>query len=87
MLRERDLVQKELQRITRINGEHAETLALKAEQIRNLEQEIKHYLKQAQRQRALLTQVERERDKNAEQVLTLEDRLEQAHGNDIFHRE
>lgn len=80
MQRERDLGRKELLRQQRINGELNEAMQTQLEKMGHLETEIKQHLEAAQKQRALLGRVEKERDKNAEEVQSYADRLEQCHG-------
>lgn len=80
VLRERDLVRKDLQRATRIIAEQAEVILTHTQHIKQLDVEIKQHLETAQKQRSLLAKVEKERDKNAEDAQVLSDKLEQCQG-------
>lgn len=80
MLRERDLVRKDLQRSNRTIGEQAEVILTHEQHIKQLDVEIKQHLEAAQKQRSLLAKVEKERDKNAEEAQVLSDKLEQCQG-------
>lgn len=76
MLRERDLVRKDLQRAQRTISEQLDTIQTGEAHAKALDLEIKTHLEAARRQRAVLAKVEKERDKNAEESQILSDRLE-----------
>lgn len=80
VLRERDIVRKDLQRASRTIGEQAEVILTHTQHIKQLDVEIKQHLEAAQKQRSILAKVEKERDKNAEDAQVLSDKLEQCQG-------
>lgn len=84
MLRERDLVRKDLQRVIRINEERAEIILLHEQHIKTLETEIKQHLETEQKQRSMIAKVEKERDKNAEEAQVLSDKVEQCQDDLLF---
>lgn len=84
MLRERDLVRKDLQRATRMIGEQAEVMMLHEQHIKTLETEIKQHLETEQKQRSIIAKLEKERDKNAEEAQVLSDKVEQCQDDLLF---
>lgn len=84
MLRERDLVRKDLQRATRIIGEQAEVIMLHEQHLKTLETEIKQHQETEQKQRSMIAKVEKERDKNAEEAQVLSDKVEQCQDDLLF---
>lgn len=84
MLRERDLVRKDLQRATRIIGEQAEVIMLHEQHLKTLETEIKQHLETEQKQRSIIAKLEKERDKNAEEAQVLSDKVEQCQDDLLF---
>lgn len=84
MLRERDLVRKDLQRATRIIGEQAEVIMLHEQHLKTLETEIKQHLETEQKQRSIIAKVEKERDKHAEEAQVLSDKVEQCQDDLLF---
>lgn len=80
MVRDRDLARTDLLRMQRLNAEQAEAALTQQEKMGHLEVEIKRHLEAAQKQRAQLGSVTKERDKNAVDVQLSAARLEQCHG-------
>lgn len=80
VLRERDLVRKDLQRANRVNGEQAEVILSQEQQIKQLETEIRQQTEAVHKQRQLLAKVEKERDKHIEEAQVLSDKLEVSQG-------
>lgn len=66
--------------ISGVIGEQAEVILLHEQNRKTLEDEIKQHLEVAQKQKSLLAKVEKERDKNAEEVQVLADKVEQYQG-------
>lgn len=50
------------------------------QQIKNLDNDIKQHLAAAQKQKGILAKVRKERDRNAEEIQVLADKIEQVQG-------
>ncbi|XP_313461.5 cilia- and flagella-associated protein 58 [Anopheles gambiae] len=86
VLRERDLVRKELTKITQSLTNQTEQNTLLEKQQKTLENEIKAHQAAAQKQQTLLLKIEKDRDRNAEEVQNLSDQIEQLN-EDLLYRQ
>lgn len=79
--RERDLVRKELQKVTKLNDDIHEQNILHEQQIRNLENELKQCSASLQRQREVIKKLERDRDRMGDDNQQLMERIEKCRGS------
>lgn len=84
MLRERDLVRKDLQRSTRIIGDQAEVITLHQQHLKTLESEIKLHLEKEQQQCSAIKKLESEKAKKDEEAQVLSDKVEQCQDDLLF---
>lgn len=77
MIRERDLVRKDLLKSNRFINDQADQIILHEQHIKTMENEIKSHIIGLQKVKSLMAKVEKERDKNAEESQILADKVEQ----------
>lgn len=80
--RERDLVRKELQKITKLNDDIHEQNILHEQQIRNLENELKQCSASLQRQREVIKKLERDRDRMGDDNQQLVEKMDKCRGKE-----
>ncbi|KFB36388.1 AGAP003679-PA-like protein [Anopheles sinensis] len=86
VLRERDLVRKDLVKANKTIGDQTEQMTLLDKAQKTLENEIKAHLASAQKQQTLMLKVEKDRDRNAEEVQNLSDKIEQLN-EDLLYKQ
>lgn len=77
MIRERDLVRKDLLKSQRFISDQADQIILHEQRIKTMENEIKTHIVGLQKVKSLMAKVEKERDKNAEESQILADKVEE----------
>lgn len=78
--RERDLVRKELHKVTKCNDDFHEQNILHEQQIRNLENELKQCSASLQRQREVIKKLERDRDRMGDDNQHLMEKIDKCKG-------
>ncbi|XP_058456999.1 cilia- and flagella-associated protein 58-like [Malaya genurostris] len=86
VLRERDLTRKELTKANKITSDLMDQIMLLEKQQKTLDNEIKGHQAAAQKQSMLMMKIEKDRDRNAEEVQNLTDKLEQM-SEDLLYRQ
>ncbi|KAL1376627.1 hypothetical protein pipiens_004341 [Culex pipiens pipiens] len=86
VLRERDLARKDLAKTNKTISDLQEQIMLLEKQQKTLENEIKGHLAAAQKQSMVMMKIEKDRDRNAEEVQNLSDKLEQMN-DDLLYKQ
>ncbi|XP_065074550.1 cilia- and flagella-associated protein 58 [Ochlerotatus camptorhynchus] len=86
VLRERDLARKDLAKGNKSISDLMEQITLLEKQQKTLENEIKGYQAAAQKQSMLMLKVEKDRDRNAEELQNFSDKIEQMN-EDLLYRQ
>ncbi|XP_062541404.1 cilia- and flagella-associated protein 58 [Armigeres subalbatus] len=86
VLRERDLARKDLTKANKMTSDLLEQITLLEKQQKTLENEIKAYQATAQKQAMLMLKIEKDRDRNVEEVQNLSDKLEQIN-EDLLYKQ
>jgi hypothetical protein len=77
LIRERDMVRKDLIKANVIIGDHIEINIQLKQQIKTIENDVKVHLQFIQKQKSMLMTVEKERDRNADEAQVLKDKVDQ----------
>ncbi|XP_053698512.1 cilia- and flagella-associated protein 58-like [Sabethes cyaneus] len=86
VLRERDLTRKDLTKANKTIADLMDQIMLLEKQQKTLENEIKGHQVAAQKQSMILLKVEKDRDRNAEEVQNLSDKVEQMN-EDLLYKQ
>ncbi|XP_058812314.1 cilia- and flagella-associated protein 58-like [Topomyia yanbarensis] len=86
VVRERDLTRKELTKTNKTIADLMDQIMLLEKQQKTLDNEIKGHQAAAQKQSMLMMKIEKDRDRNAEEVQNLSDKLEQMN-EDLLYRQ
>ncbi|XP_050100287.1 cilia- and flagella-associated protein 58-like [Anopheles aquasalis] len=86
VLRERDLVRKDLVKANKTITDQTDQMMLLDKHQKTLENEIKGYQAAAQKQQTLMLKIEKDRDRNAEEVQNMSDKIEQLN-EDLLYKQ
>lgn len=76
IIRDRDIVRRELIKANRTISDHADTILVHDQHIKTLENEIFGHIQNDQKLQKIIKQIEKERDRNAEEILVLTTKIE-----------
>lgn len=76
IIRDRDIVRRDFIKANHTIGDQADTILVHEQHIKTLENEILNHIQNDQKLQKIIKQIETERDRNAEEILTLNNKIE-----------